>query len=1214
METSHSRVVAVIGMHRSGTSLVARALRALGVGLGGNLSTAPSSDNAKGHWEDRDVLALNEQLMDVLALRWDLLGARDEALMGAPALAPLVARAQELVEQKAAAETLAWAFKDPRTARLWPFWRRVLLGRDGLSPAFVWVIRRPQAVAHSLLLRNGCPPTKSHLLWLGHNVAPCADIAAHPHAVVDYDRLLSHPRRELRRLSEQLALPPAQESAVAAFSDEFLDADLSHHRPADDRPAGVGLEQVATKAYSALLRVAGDAGALQDAAFEADWRSLREEAEVFWSIAPVVDAASLATRSQRQMELQLRHDVAGLSERIGREAAVLQGQFSDALRAQWAETGSRLEVLQGQVADTLREQSAESGRHLLQVVERNAAVLQGQFSDALRAQWAETGSRLEVLQGQVADTLREQSAESGRHLLQVVERNAAVLQGQFSDALHEQWAETGSRLEVLQGQVADTLREQSAESGRHLLQVVERNAAVLQGQFSDALRAQWAETGSRLESMNQHLDSQEVELRQTQAHLVRLGELLNAERYTVFKPLLRRAYRFGVALAKRSPMPLQQGLRWLKRRLLPKPVVLRVDFEPAASQGDGQAVVAFDQPAPDRHDILICPVIDWRFRLQRPQHMAEQLAAFGHRVFYLSTTFVQADEPGFKLLERPAPNLFLVQLRLPGKHPRIYEDLLRGKPLRRMLAAVEELIAAAGLGRLVTLVHLPFWRPLAQALPGSLLVYDCMDHHAGFSTNSDRMIEEEDALVKRADLVVTTSAGLSETIGRQAPNLVVRNAAATEHFGRQPETLAYVSDRPVVGYLGAVAEWFDTDLIVNAAKRRPGWDFVLVGATAGCDVAEMRRLANVKLVGEVPYDEAAAWVHSFDAALIPFKLNDLTRCTNPVKAYEYLAAGKPVVATALPEVKLMDGMAHVAENEEHFVQLLDVAVAEAGDAGLAARRAAWASAHNWQARAAQLQGAIDAAFGSVSIILLTYNNLTFTQACLDSLKTHTQYPNWELILVDNASTDGSRPFLEDYAAADPHVKLVCNDENLGFAAGNNRGLEIADGEHLVILNNDTYVTPGWMLDLVRHLRQDAALGLVGPVTNNIGNEAKIDIQYANMEEMQRAARIYTASHARQALEAQVVAFFCVALPRAVYEAVGGLDERFGLGFFEDDDYCQRVRQAGFKVAIAEDVFVHHHLSATFDQLDAQRRQALFERNKAIYEEKWGPWTPHKYRD
>lgn len=220
-------------------------------------------------------------------------------------------------------------------------------------------------------------------------------------------------------------------------------------------------------------------------------------------------------------------------------------------------------------------------------------------------------------------------------------------------------------------------------------------------------------------------------------------------------------------------------------------------------------------------------------------------------------------------------------------------------------------------------------------------------------------------------------------------------------------------------------------------------------------------------------------------------------------------------------------------------------------------------------------------------------------------------------MVDNASSDGSREWLQRWAAepsaAGHRRRLILNEANLGFSAGNNVGLRAATGDHLVILNNDTYVTPGWVRTLVAHLRSDPTLGLVGPVTNNIGNEARIEIAYADMVEMIREAGRYTRRHPGQRYPMRNAAFYCVAMRRTTYEAVGAMDEAFGVGFFEDDDYCRRVEQLGLSIACAEDVFVHHHLSASFNALKADQKQALFERNKAIYEAKWGQWQPHNYR-
>ena len=1189
------RVVVVIGMHRSGTSLVTRGLRALGVQLGENLANRASPDNAKGHWEDRDILDLNERLMAALAMQWDVVGSADASVLEAASLAPLVNEAALLVREKLAGRPV-WAFKDPRTARLWPFWRRVLAEVPDVQADFVWVVRHPLPVAQSLAGRDGFSPLKSHLLWLNHNLAPYADVAANRHVVVDYDRVLMEPGAELGRIAESLALGMDDEAAVDEFVEAFLDPGLRHFQAQDGPGAGAGLERVAAEAYRALLRVASGEVGLGDRAFLRPWRAAYREAALYADAAPRIDAATVAARSLDATERRLADEQRRLQ---AGQAQELQTQLTRTLRDQFEDVTGRVEGAEARLEEASRRRIDQVEARLTEAhrqrQEAGLAGLQEQFTATLREQQSDTGRRIDQVEARLTEAHRQRQ-----------EAGLAGLQEQFTATLREQQSDTGRRIDQVEARLTEAHRQRQ-----------EAGLAGLQEQFTATLREQQSDTGRRIDQLHAGLQEVQAGLERSRADLVQANELLNRERYSLLRPLLRRVYRFVSRIVDRLPAPVGQRLRRLKRKLLPSSMPLTVTIGGGAAPGEEpveHAILRDLERLPGCFDILVCPVIDWHFRIQRPQQLARQLAARGHRVVYLTTTFEATDSPGFRVLESPAPNVALIRLALPGGHPNIYRDSMTGRQRELLTASIGRLRSAMQLDNLVAVVDLPFWRPLVEAVPGCLMVYDCMDFHAGFSTNSPRMIEEETRLLEQADLVITTSAALAETIGETTPNVLIRNAGEIDYFGNAPAAPAYVTERPVAGYLGAVADWFDIDLVTAAAERYPDWDFVLVGSTEHCDVTRARRLDNVKLIGEVPYGEAAAWVHSFDLAMIPFRLTELTRCTNPVKVYEYLAAGKPVVATALPEVRLMGDVAHVADGGDAFIDLLGVAMAERDDVALAGRRREWAAAHDWKHRAERLEEAVRGIFPKVSVIVLTFNNLDFTRACLHSLEANTAYPDWELVLVDNASTDGSREFLADHAAKNPRARLVQNDENLGFAAGNNRGLEAAAGEYLVILNNDTYVTPGWLADLVRHLRQDAGLGLVGAVTNNIGNEAKIDIDYADMAGMEKAALAYTSSHPRQTLESNVVAFFCVAMPRALYEKVGGLDERFGLGFFEDDDYCRRVRDAGYGIAIAEDVFVHHHLSASFDAMDTRRRNELFERNKALFEEKWGAWTPHRHRD
>lgn len=251
---------------------------------------------------------------------------------------------------------------------------------------------------------------------------------------------------------------------------------------------------------------------------------------------------------------------------------------------------------------------------------------------------------------------------------------------------------------------------------------------------------------------------------------------------------------------------------------------------------------------------------------------------------------------------------------------------------------------------------------------------------------------------------------------------------------------------------------------------------------------------------------------------------------------------------------------------------------------------------------------------TASIIILTYNNLEYTRLCLESIYAFTQTADFELILVDNASSDETPPYLKNFAAGKPNVKLILNRENAGFARGNNQGAAAAEGDYLVLLNNDTVVTEGWLSGLIRHL-QDPGVGMVGPVTNAAGNESRIRVDYQGLTGMQAFARRHTQLHAGATFEIRMLALFCAVLRRSVFEQVGPLDERFGYGMFEDDDYSLRLKEHGYRLLCAEDVFVHHWGSAGFSTNAFERYWRSFQENRQKFEDKWGlEWIPPRFRD
>jgi GT2 family glycosyltransferase len=249
-----------------------------------------------------------------------------------------------------------------------------------------------------------------------------------------------------------------------------------------------------------------------------------------------------------------------------------------------------------------------------------------------------------------------------------------------------------------------------------------------------------------------------------------------------------------------------------------------------------------------------------------------------------------------------------------------------------------------------------------------------------------------------------------------------------------------------------------------------------------------------------------------------------------------------------------------------------------------------------------------------SIVMVTHDNVTVTRMAAESILTSSDDIAHELIIVDNASTDGTQAYLEVLASRNAHVRFVSNSTNTGFAKAVNQGLSLAVGDVLVVVNNDVIVTPSWLSRLTAHLDQPD-IAAVGPVTNRCGNHAEIPADYRTYGEMVAFDAERAGGYARTSTSLPMLTMFCMAMKRAVFETIGPLDERFEIGFFEDDDYGRRIRAAGMRLVCAEDVFVHHFGEAAFSQLYAGgERSKLFEENRQRYQEKWGiEWQPHTRR-
>ena len=217
----------------------------------------------------------------------------------------------------------------------------------------------------------------------------------------------------------------------------------------------------------------------------------------------------------------------------------------------------------------------------------------------------------------------------------------------------------------------------------------------------------------------------------------------------------------------------------------------------------------------------------------------------------------------------------------------------------------------------------------------------------------------------------------------------------------------------------------------------------------------------------------------------------------------------------------------------------------------------------------------------LSVVILSYSQFDQTTGpCLDSLR-EVDTADLEIIVVDNDSDEATLNRLAAAASKDHRIRLVLNKENRGFAGGNNDGVAHAHAETIVLLNSDTRVLPN-SLSLLANLLDDIdAPAVIGPVTNAAGNEQQIYFYQGDVQSILTQGELWSHHAARSFFHTDMLSFFCVAMRKETYDELGGLDESYSPGFYEDADFCFRAVQKGVQLVVLEESFVYHAGSASF---------------------------------
>jgi len=283
-----NKLIVVLGMHRSGTSAIARGIHALGCEFGDMLWPANVS-NIKGFYENVEISNFNDELLRLLKVEWHSVAQIPRENFDNPVLVPFRKQAIDILNRHFGAMSF-FGFKCPRICRLLPFWQQVFL-EMGVEESYVIAIRNPLSVAKSLDVRNGFPPEKSFLLWLVHILPVIKYTHSLPRVVLDYDIMMDNPIPELKRVAKTLAIKinPAQEFALNEFATSFLEENLRHTKfSLTDMAAEIRLPRLAREAYSLLFRIAKGEESFNDI-FEKHWQKIEHAYQYDDNIANLTD-------------------------------------------------------------------------------------------------------------------------------------------------------------------------------------------------------------------------------------------------------------------------------------------------------------------------------------------------------------------------------------------------------------------------------------------------------------------------------------------------------------------------------------------------------------------------------------------------------------------------------------------------------------------------------------------------------------------------------------------------------------------------------------------------------------------------------------------------------------------------------------------------------------------------------------------------------------
>ena len=386
----------------------------------------------------------------------------------------------------------------------------------------------------------------------------------------------------------------------------------------------------------------------------------------------------------------------------------------------------------------------------------------------------------------------------------------------------------------------------------------------------------------------------------------------------------------------------------------------------------GVPVVSEAEPSAPDHEpaTLLCfSHLRWNFVFQRPQHLMSRFARQMNVIFWEEPVEIGPKDTPFLQVRQTedAPGVRVVVPHLPAGMP---EDA-REAALKRLL---EDHVASIT-GNLVTWYYTPMMLPFSRHLDVALTVFDAMDELSKFKFAPAKLLELEQALIDKADIVFTGGSSLYEAKKDRHPNVhCFPSSVDRVHFLKARARQFEPADqedlpRPRLGFYGVLDERFDTELLGKVAEMRPRWSFVMVGPIVKIAPEDLPQRGNIHYLGGKTYDQLPSYLSGWDVALMPFAMNESTMFISPTKTPEYLAGGKPVVSTPIRDVVRHYGQLQgvkIASTPEEFVAACEEALelSRNPESGWLAEADVMLSATSWDTTQARMAGLIAELLGT----------------------------------------------------------------------------------------------------------------------------------------------------------------------------------------------------------------------------------------------------------